>query len=152
MEVLPVGSGVTPAAVPAGNAAGGTWPTDYADGPAQWEHAWSWRRSYCAANRSLMAVNPGDVSQQNLGNDLDTAYLFPTMSAVKKELASGWHGGLNLTALRMLEDRAYGWYAAVFHRTVLGTLSSVLYYDLVVYMCSSIWPSSAAHYVAAPKG
>jgi hypothetical protein len=51
-------------------------------------------------------VNVGDVTQQNLGNDLDTAYLFPSLANVRAEAASGWHGGVNLTALRMLEDRA----------------------------------------------
>ena len=55
-------------------------------------------------------MNDGDTSQQNSGNDLDSAYLFPTSEAVKSEIRSGWCGGLNLTALRMLEDRAYGWY------------------------------------------
>jgi hypothetical protein len=71
----------------------------------------TWRRAHCAGpNRSLFAVNDGDISQQNSGNDLDSAYLFPTMAAVRAEVKSGWQGGLNLTALRMLEDRAFGWY------------------------------------------
>ena len=61
----------------------------------------------------MNAVNVGDITQQNLGNDLDTAYLFPPMEAVRAEAASseGWRGGVNLTALRLLEDRAYGWFS-----------------------------------------
>ena len=72
-------------------------------------HTWSWRRALSGANKSLAAVNVGDITQQNLGNDLDTAYLFPPLEAVRAEAASaeGWRGGVNLTALRMLEDR-YG--------------------------------------------
>jgi hypothetical protein len=30
---------------------------------------------------------------------------------VRAEAAAGWKGGVNLTALRMLEDRAYGWFS-----------------------------------------
>ena len=57
-------------------------------------------------------MNVGDITQQNLGNDLDSAYLFPDLEEVKAEAASGgWRGGVNLTALRMLEDRAYGWFS-----------------------------------------
>ena len=37
-------------------------------------------------------------------------YLFPTRATVEAEIKSGWHGGVNLTALRMLEDRAFGWF------------------------------------------
>jgi hypothetical protein len=74
----------------------------------EFRHTWSWRRAFCAGNRSLSAVNVGDITQQNLGNDLDTAYLLPPMEAVRAEATGvgGWRGGVNLTALRMLEDRA----------------------------------------------
>eukprot|EP01052_Picozoa_sp_SAG31_P058219 SAG31_NODE_17665_length_662_cov_1.000000_1_plen_193_part_10 len=52
-----------------------------------WRQAFSWRRAHCAgANRSLFAVNPGDISQQNSGNDLDSAYLFPERKAVSAEI------------------------------------------------------------------
>ena len=79
-------------------------------GRSQWRSGWTWRRSFCAGNRSLFAVNEGDISLQCSGNDLDSAYLFPTKAAVLAEIKSGWRGGLNLTALRMLEDRAFGWF------------------------------------------
>jgi hypothetical protein len=78
---------------------------------SDWQHTWEWRRSFCAGlDCSPSALNVGDITQQNLGNDLDSAYLFPPLQTVRKEAASGWKGGVNLTALRMLEDRAYGWY------------------------------------------
>ena len=88
-------------------------------------HTWSWRRVFCAGNRSLQAVNVGDITQQNLGNDLDTAYLFPSLADVRAEAASaaGWRGGVNLTALRMLEDRAYVRRTRTFPICVSPTLS-----------------------------
>eukprot|EP00040_Diaphanoeca_grandis_P005538 m.33269 g.33269 ORF g.33269 m.33269 type:complete len:680 (-) comp16786_c0_seq1:136-2175(-) len=107
MELLPEAP-VPPKVVPAGASGSIPFPTTFS--ASDWQHTWSWRRSFCSANRSLAAVNVGDITQQNLGNDLDTAYLFPTMEAVEAEIKSGWRGGLNMTSLRMLEDRAYGWY------------------------------------------
>jgi hypothetical protein len=73
-----------------------------------WLHSWTWRRSFDpSANRSLYSVNVGDISQQNMGNDLDTAYIFLPLEQAKAEAINGrWAGGLNLTAMRMLEDRA----------------------------------------------
>ena len=70
-------------------------------------------------------MNVGDITQQNLGNDLDTAYLFPSLADVRAEAASaaGWRGGVNLTALRMLEDRAYVRRACTFPICVSLTLS-----------------------------
>ena len=120
-------------------------PYDFRGGT--WKQAFTWRRAYCAGpNRSLHAVNGGDISQQNSGNDLDSAYLFPSHAAVQAEIKRGWRGGLNLTALRMLEDRAFGWYwfmrnssvfldptwpnRLVINRTVSGTahgLSKMVY-------------------------
>ena len=88
------------------------------------EYTWTWRRSYCAGNTSLAAVNVGDVTQQNLGNDLDDAYLLLPPAAARAQMAPagpGWAGGVNLTALRMAEDRAYGWFSH------LRNASAVLY-------------------------
>eukprot|EP01047_Picozoa_sp_COSAG01_P030857 COSAG01_NODE_2165_length_8256_cov_22.675003_7_plen_412_part_00 len=96
-----------PQPLPSGGAAGAPWKSNLTD--EAFRHTWSWRRALSGANKSLAAVNVGDITQQNLGNDLDTAYLFPPLEAVRAEAASaeGWRGGVNLTALRMLEDR-YG--------------------------------------------
>jgi hypothetical protein len=45
-------------------------------------------------------------------NDLDNAYLFlPLAQARASVQASNWAGGINTTALRMLETRAYGWFS-----------------------------------------
>ena len=124
LQLLPPGAPSAPAPrVPAGGGEGEGFPRNasaWATAPdprypqyihGHWRGAFTWRRAYCAGpNRSLFAVNDGDISQQNSGNDLDSAYLFPTRAAVAAEIQSGWRGGLNLTALRMLEDRAFGWY------------------------------------------
>lgn len=48
------------------------------------------------------------VLQQNLLNDLDTAYLFPPIDSLQ---TTAWNGGVNITALAMLEDRAYGFFS-----------------------------------------
>jgi hypothetical protein len=100
------------------------------------EKTWTWRRSHCAGNTSLFAVNVGDVTQQNLGNDLDDAYLLLPPEAALAQMAAaaggtgeetGWTGGINLTALRMAEDRAYGYFSH------LRNASAVLY--------GSDWPA-----------
>eukprot|EP01079_Euglenida_sp_SAG-EU17-18_P011913 gene11913-2172_t len=41
---------------------------------ADWLHTWTWRRALCACNTSLLAVNAGDVTQQNLYNDYRLAH------------------------------------------------------------------------------
>jgi hypothetical protein len=95
----------------AGSSEGFPWVRNLSD--VEFRHTWSWRRSWCASptNRSLQSVNVGDVTQQNLGNDLDAAYLLLPIDDVRAEAASGrWQGGVNLTALDMLEQRAYGWF------------------------------------------
>ena len=58
----------------------------------------------------------GDVSMQNWGhgNDMADASLFlPTQQANATVWSSRWTGGVNLTALRMAEDRAYGSFHAL---------------------------------------
>ena len=107
-ELLPHAAAAVP--FPAGNPEGHPVTVNLTE--TQFRHTWSWRRSYCNPdNTSLNAANVGDITQQNLGNDLDAAYLFPALDAVKAEAASGWHGGVNLTALHMLEERAYWWFS-----------------------------------------
>ena len=78
-------------ALPPGNDAGQPF------GPlslSAFEHTWTWRRSFCASNRSLFAVNVGDITQQNMGNDLDTAYLLLSSTDARLQAeAGGWAGG-----------------------------------------------------------
>lgn len=71
--------------------------------------------SYCAGNTSLNAVNVGDITQQNLLNDLDSAYLLLSLNDTLHQRP--WMGGLNMTALRMLEGRAYGSYHYMLNNT-----------------------------------
>jgi hypothetical protein len=53
--------------------------------------------------------------------DLDAAYMFPPLATVKAEAATGWRGGVNLTALHMLEQRARcSLYLAAVHRVVVA--------------------------------
>ncbi len=115
-----------PAVFPFGNDAGEPFPVwDTAD----WLHSWSWRRSFCAGNTSLDAVNVGDVTQQNLVNDLDTAYMWLPMD----ELSSGpWVGGVNMTALEMLENRALGSYWLMVNTTPVADWASRITMNLTV--------------------
>jgi hypothetical protein len=95
--------------VPAGGGEGLPFPTWQPSGEDGWiRRTWNYRRSHCAGNTSADAVNVGDISQQNYGNDLDTAYV--PLSDADTRAQRPWSGGLNLTALRMLEDRAYGYF------------------------------------------
>jgi hypothetical protein len=109
-ELLARNATPPPAPVPpAGGDEGFPWTANLSR--SEFEYTWSWRRAYdpSPTRRQLDDVNVGDVTQQNLGNDLDSAYLFPPLEAVRAEAAAGWRGGVNLTALYMLEQRSYGW-------------------------------------------
>lgn len=78
---------------------------------------WSYRRAFTTALKqpSYQTIVTGDVTQQNWGNpsgnDLDNAYLLLPLELARADVtADQWAGGFNLTALKMLEDRAYGWF------------------------------------------
>ena len=73
---------------------------------------WEYRRSISVAPPAWVA-RQGDTTNQNWGggNDLPNAYLLlPTEIAFAQAASGMWAGGINLTALRMGEQRAYGWY------------------------------------------
>ena len=60
-----------------------------------------------------VSVHAGDISQQNWGhgNDLDNSYIFVPLAEARDSVARGdWRGGVNVTTLKMLEARAYGWF------------------------------------------
>jgi hypothetical protein len=82
-----------------------------------WGGVWRFRRSTAGAGPSVEAgVNVGDVSLQNWGhgNDMEAASLYLPTAAANATVANGsWAGGVNVTALRMTEDRAFGWYHAL---------------------------------------
>eukprot|EP00750_Incisomonas_marina_P001552 INCI1132.3.p1 GENE.INCI1132.3~~INCI1132.3.p1 ORF type:complete len:495 (+),score=74.00 INCI1132.3:469-1953(+) len=88
-------------------------------GSCDYRTIWSYRRasSRKPTEPTFFEVLPGDVSQQNWGNpsgnDLDNAYLFQPLETARATVSAGqWAGGINLTALEMLEQRAYGWFWA----------------------------------------
>jgi hypothetical protein len=115
--------------VPAGSEGDGT-PFDIPnDGnqrplptPWQWDDVFTYRRARRGSatppgSRSAAAhggqVYVGDLSQQNWGggNDLEGAYLWlPAKDALVSAREGRWAGGVNTTALSMLEQRAYGWF------------------------------------------
>ena len=98
-----------PAFVPPGSSEGLPFPN--LSDPAIWHYSWSWRRSFCAGNTSLDAVNVGDITQQNYGNDLDSGYAFLDIKSAQAQ--KPWKGGLNITVLQMLENRSYGYFHAM---------------------------------------
>ena len=110
-------------AAPQGNDEGRAFPgsrgTAWATNLHGWYNSWTWRRSFAAANRSVYAASVGDITQQNSGNDLDTAYVFLSIPDSKREASTGWRGGLNLSAVRMLEDVSYGWFRNMQHASAV---------------------------------
>jgi hypothetical protein len=50
-----------PQPLPEGNSAGAPWTKNLTE--LEFRHTWSWRRAFCAGNRSLAAVNVGDITQ-----------------------------------------------------------------------------------------
>ena len=84
--------------------------------PWTWDQIWTYRRAKIGPDTAHSAwglPGVGDVTQQNWGggNDLDNAYVFRSLSdAVWSAEHGRWSGGLNLTAVSMLEQRAFGWY------------------------------------------
>ena len=127
-----------PAPVPPGSTAGDIpWdiPNDGNSKPLptpwQWDDIWTYRRSRIGSAAPPHTSSPahggsvfvGDVSQQNWGggNDLNNAYLFrPISSALSSAAAGRWDGGLNITALSMLEQRAFGWHHYYAQHTALS--------------------------------
>lgn len=78
-----------------------------------WEYDWTYRRAKVGEGgaRTTRVTNVGDITQINYQNDLSTAYLFLSAAEAKAQADGGaWHGGLNLTTLKLLEQRAWGTY------------------------------------------
>ena len=108
--------------VPAGSDAGIRFPYKEWATQEQWNMSWTYRRGLCNGSQGMSAVNVGDVTQQNWINDVDDAYYFVPMTwngtwgAARN---SSWRGGVNLTAQKMLEDRAYGTFRFLLNTTHL---------------------------------
>ncbi|KAK7109272.1 uncharacterized protein [Littorina saxatilis] len=91
-----------------------------------WGHVWSYRRVQHVSG-PMDESSPGDVSSQNWGggNDyLGRYFLLPLHDTLQQR--SDWQGGVNMTAIRQAEDRAYGWfhyYLTIAPPDVRGNLS-----------------------------
>jgi hypothetical protein len=87
-------------------------------GSCDYRGIWSYRRAVARnGSQPWNEVNVGDISQQNWGNpsgnDLDNGYMFLPLEDARASVSSEeWVGGVNLTALGMLEQRAFGWFHA----------------------------------------
>jgi hypothetical protein len=83
-------------------------------GQCSWAGVWQYRRSTKGHSPTpIQGLDVGDVSLQNWGhgNDMEAACLFVPVSAANMSVSAGeWSGGVNLTALGMAEDRAFGWF------------------------------------------
>eukprot|EP00662_Eupelagonemidae_sp_cell21_P028493 gene28493-33668_t len=80
-------------------AAGAEWGARLSDTLADW---------YSPAESPLFTKNWGH------GNDMAAACLYLPSALANASVAAGeWAGGVNVTALKMAEDRAYGWFHAM---------------------------------------
>jgi len=75
----------------------------------------TWRRSVATSLAHPRWPNPGDTFMLNQANDLDVPppLLLPLAEARAQAAAGAWAGGVNLTALALNEQRAFGWYHAL---------------------------------------
>eukprot|EP01084_Bolivina_argentea_P295920 509581_1 len=113
-----------PPIVPVGNNEGrGYWLNG-------WDKAWIFRRALDSKhNGDTQYANINDISQQNMdgGNDFGTGYLYLSVNAAKQQYLNGnWMGGINMTVLKEIEQRAFGWY----HFYVNHSYNSSLKFDL----------------------
>eukprot|EP00656_Telonema_subtile_P039326 TRINITY_DN44453_c0_g1_i1.p1 TRINITY_DN44453_c0_g1~~TRINITY_DN44453_c0_g1_i1.p1 ORF type:complete len:353 (+),score=49.04 TRINITY_DN44453_c0_g1_i1:180-1238(+) len=105
------------------------WGNNQILNSADWVSSWVWRRSVCSQPTNLtlcpvdgfwspskaVYVNQGDISQQDKGNALTSGYFLLDTDAVQQQLSEqgAWKGGVNLTVLKMLEQRSYDWFRYV---------------------------------------
>jgi len=80
------------------------------------DHALTWRRSLAASPGDSAHAREGDVALLNQAglNDVDFAYLFQGIPEARATAAAGaYAGGVDLAALALAEQRAYGSYHAL---------------------------------------
>jgi len=76
-----------------------------------WNHTMTWRRSLATNASDSVQPRPGDLSLIQSSNDLADALLWLPYATARQQVADGrWQGGVNMTVVAMLEQRAYGWY------------------------------------------
>ncbi|KAK6169236.1 hypothetical protein SNE40_020321 [Patella caerulea] len=76
-----------------------------------WGRIWAYRRAVGLNIGEQDELHLGEISQQNWGNgnDLCDGYIYLNKTETTKQL-NDWQGGINLTSLRAVEDRGWGWY------------------------------------------
>lgn len=84
-------------------------------GQCSWSGVWRYRRSTTgsAGPTSIHGVNVGDVSMQNWGHGNDmpaVSIMLPTAMARTQVAQGNWSGGVNITAIRLAEERSFGWF------------------------------------------
>jgi hypothetical protein len=81
-----------------------------------WDQVWTYRRALAVGveqsedSITYPTVNRGEQSNQNLGNDYITRYLFSNEKKKDNYAVGEWAGGIDLKSLKGAEDRAYAWY------------------------------------------
>lgn len=81
-----------------------------------WDRDWTYRRVDAPPSSSASKGSAGETSVINVGggNDLGNAYLFLAIDSpelvAQRATPGAWRGGVNLTAMREAEQRAYGFY------------------------------------------
>jgi hypothetical protein len=103
--------GPSPDPVPTGSDEG--LPFGFTAWSGNVSHAYTWRRSIAAQGPAADKEMPsrGDLMLVNSYNDMKNAILWLPLAQAQAQAASGqWRGGLNLTAVAMAEQRAFGWY------------------------------------------
>jgi hypothetical protein len=100
-----------PDTTPYGNDEGYVMPHTWT--PTNLPGAFTWRRSFAVdpLNTSVPRIGDTFLINEELGNDLlNSQMLLPLADARQQVLDGQWMGGVNLTALAMAEQRAYGYY------------------------------------------
>jgi hypothetical protein len=96
-------------------------------------HSYVWRRNVAADPADRFSTRPGDTSMINQGNDanLPPPILLPLAAARAQAAAGAWAGGVNLTALALAEQRAYGYYWLLWNSTAryLPTAAPFIFFN-----------------------
>lgn len=113
--------GATPAPRPDPTPLGGDAgiPFHY-ENVSELNHSFTWRRNVASSLEHPSWPNPGDTFMLNQFNDVDTPPpVFLTLAQARAQAAGsgGWAGGVNLTALALNEQRAFGWYWTLVNST-----------------------------------
>jgi hypothetical protein len=101
----------SPDPTPPGGDAGYPFPGNWTQD--RLAHAFTWRRSLTvnATNASVPEIGDLFLINEQSGNDLLSGNIFLPLADAYDQVRNGtWCGGLNLTALALAEQRAFGYY------------------------------------------